>query len=630
MSNSVRLSIANDLLKVSVPKNSPFLTGKHRIYLANVIGLNENDEDNGYYIEIGKSQLSDIVNELVKYFKEANTSIEYDDEVGSIIHVYDEGSETFGEAREFGIQLKSHPPKSVAVPGFQRKLKGYQVPAVAHLVSLRSVANFSVPGSGKTTVALAGFSILKNKGEVNKLVVIGPRAAFMSWEDEYKSCFGKNPKSIRITGSVAIRKQLYRKASNAELILLSYQMASQDENKLAAFLRENKVMLVLDESHYIKRMEGGKWASTVISLAPYAKCRLILSGTPVPNSLEDLYSQMTFLWPNPKILGTTDEYKDRIVTKGIDAAEDIKNELFPFYYRVHKSQLKLKSPKYHRITIKMRPYQQAIYDALAIKLLSEIVKAPDERSKLRAWRKARITRLLQTASNPALLSQYSEEFQIPPIDATGLSISELIERYPKYETPSKIDAVVKLTNELLNKDEKVIIWTSFIHNIKALTKLLKEHSPRIVYGDVPKDANENESFNREKMIRDFKYSSEFNVLIANPSACAESVSLHKICHHAIYLDRTFNCALYMQSLDRIHRIGLEPNEQIHYYIFQAYKSIDEIIDNRLKEKQGRMLELLDDDFAILDLEASYSEISEESEEETDFAAIVRGLKTQYE
>jgi len=58
--------------------------------------------------------------------------------------------------------------------------------------------------------------------------------------------------------------------------------------------------------------------------------------------------------------------------------------------------------------------------------------------------------------------------------------------------------------------------------------------------------------------------------------------------------------------------------------------VDEIIDSRLKEKQGRMLELLDDDFAILDLEASYSEISEESEEEADFAAIVKHLKTQYE
>ena len=630
MSNSVRLSIANDLLIVSVPKNSPFLTGKHRIFLASVIGLNEDDEANGYYIEIGKSQLSDTINELVGYFKEANSSIEYDDEIGSIIHVYDEGRETFVEATELGIQIKSNPPKSITVPGFQRKLKSYQVPAIAHLVGLRNVANFSVPGSGKTTVALAGFSILKSKGEVNKLVVIGPRAAFMAWEDEYKSCFGKDPKSVRVTGSVSIRKQLYRKTSNADLILLSYQMAAQDENRLAAFLRENDVMLVLDESHYIKRMEGGKWASTVISLAPYAKCRCVLSGTPVPNSLDDLYSQMTFLWPNPKILGTTDEYKDRIVTKGIDAAKDIKNELFPFYYRVHKSQLKLKSPKYHRIKIKMRPFQQSIYDALAVKLLAEIVKAPDERSKLRAWRKARLTRLLQTASNPGLLSQYSEEFEIPPIDATGLSVSELIEHYAKYEKPSKIEAALELVNTLIKKGEKVIIWTSFIHNIKALAKLLKQYSPRIVYGDVPKDASENESFNREKMIRDFKYSKEFNVLIANPSACAESVSLHKVCHHAIYLDRTFNCALYMQSLDRIHRIGLDPNEQIHYYIFQSSRSVDEIIDNRLKEKQKRMLELLNDDFAVLDLEASYSEISEESEEEEDFTAIVKQLKTQYE
>jgi SNF2 family DNA or RNA helicase len=498
-----------------------------------------------------------------------------------------------------------------------------------HMVKVENSANFSVPGSGKTTVTLAGYSILKKQGVVEKLLVICPRAAFMSWEDEYEGCFGKKPKCIRITGQPATRKRLYRNAGTSELILMSYQMASQDVNRLSAFLRDHRIMLILDESHYIKRIEGGKWASSVLSIAPLATRRVILTGTPVPNSLEDLWSQMTFLWPNPKILGTSDEYKDRIASYGSDAAEDIKKDLRPFYWRIHKSQLKLKAPKYHWINIKMRPYQQAIYDALAVKVLAEVIKAPNERVKLRAWRKARTIRLLQTASNPSLLGQYSEEFEIPPMDATGLSINELIEEYPKYEMSPKLEAIVDLVNKLVKKKEKVLIWTSFIHNIKTLGGLLKKYDPRIIYGDVPKDISENESFNREKMIRDFKESNKYNVLIANPSACAESVSLHKVCHHAIYVDRTFNCSQYMQSLDRIHRIGLEPNEQIHYYIFQTKNSIDEVIKERLKEKQKRMLQLLEDDFALLDLEASYKDITEDSEQDADFNAIIKHLKTHY-
>jgi SNF2 family DNA or RNA helicase len=277
----------------------------------------------------------------------------------------------------------------------------------------------------------------------------------------------------------------------------------------------------------------------------------------------------------------------------------------------------------------MRPYQQAIYDVLAAKTLSDIVKAPSERMKLRHWRKAKLVRLLQVASNPSLLSEFSEEFQIPPMNAEGMSISELIENYSKFEVPPKLEAVVKLVSELISKDEKVLVWSSFIHNIKTLEKLLERFEPRVVYGDVPKDMNENEAFNREKMIREFKASGRYNLLIANPSACAESVSLHKVCHHAIYLDRTFNCSQYMQSLDRIHRIGLDPNEQVNYYIFKSKDSIDEVIEQRLKEKQKTMLKLLDDDFALLDLESSYDDISEESEEEVDFAATIDHLKKYY-
>lgn len=630
MSNTVSIHINDDQLKVSIPKDSPFLEGMHRIFLANVMGLEENEDEPGYILKKAKGNISDVVIELLEYFKDEGAEVEFDIEAEKIVAAYDTGSSDFNEAREVGTALKKEAPKTITVPNFTRTLKPYQVAPVAHMVEVGNAANFSVPGSGKTTIALAGYSILKEQGIVDKIVVIGPRAAFMSWEDEYKACFGIKPRVVRITGLVAVRRKLYRKAGAAELILLSYQMVSHDVNRLSAFLMDHKVMLILDESHYIKRMEGGRWANTVLSIAPLATRRVILTGTPVPNSLEDLWSQMTFLWPNPKILGTMDEYRDRITTNNADVEGDIKETLRPFYWRIHKSQLKLKRPKYHKIEVKMRPYQQAIYDALAARVLVEILKAPEERIMLRAWRRARIIRLLQVASNPTLLSKYSEEFEIPPIDATGLSVNELIENYPKFEMPPKLEAVIKLTKQLINKKEKVLIWTSFIHNIKTLALQLKEHEPRIVYGDVPKDKNENESFNREKMIREFMHTKRYNILIANPSACAESVSLHKSCHHAIYVDRTFNCAQYMQSLDRIHRIGLKPNEQVHYYIFQAKNSIDKVIDDRLNEKHRRMLQLLDDDFAVLDLEASFEEITEDSEEEADFGAIIRHLKSQYQ
>jgi SNF2 family DNA or RNA helicase len=109
------------------------------------------------------------------------------------------------------------------------------------------------------------------------------------------------------------------------------------------------------------------------------------------------------------------------------------------------------------------------------------------------------------------------------------------------------------------------------------------------------------------------------------------VSLHRICKHAIYLDRTFNGAHYLQSLDRIHRIGLGKRDRVHYYVLQAKHTIDLVIDARLEEKKDRMLRILeDDDFRELALESPQEDFSEESEEERDFAALIAHLKAQRE
>ena len=78
---------------------------------------------------------------------------------------------------------------------------------------------------------------------------------------------------------------------------------------------------------------------------------------------------------------------------------------------------------------------------------------------------------------------------------------------------------------------------------------------------MPKDEEDDPSDNREIRIENFKTESDCNLLIANPASLAESVSLHKSCHNAIYLDRTYNGGHYMQSLERIHRIGIPPRNQ---------------------------------------------------------------------
>jgi hypothetical protein len=88
-------------------------------------------------------------------------------------------------------------------------------------------------------------------------------------------------------------------------------------------------------------------------------------------------------------------------------------------------------------------------------------------------------------------------------------------------------------------------------------------------------------------------------MIANPAAAGEGISLHEICHNAIYLDRSYNTTHYLQSIDRIHRLGLKPGVETYIHIFQtvapqAVGSIDRSVNHRLATKLRNLQQLLDD------------------------------------
>ena len=105
----------------------------------------------------------------------------------------------------------------------------------------------------------------------------------------------------------------------------------------------------------------------------------------------------------------------------------------------------------------------------------------------------------------------------------------------------------------------------------------------------------------------------YYVLVANPAACAESISLHTVCHHAIYIDRTHNAAHYLQSQDRIHRLGLPPKTVTTVEILIAPDSIDESIDHRLDFKIGVMEDVLNDKSIAITL--SWTGIDQEGSDE---------------
>lgn len=629
---SASVQIAGGWLRVVCDDAKELLSAPHRLFFTSILRFTAAGEEFAGYRHHADGRVGGLLDVVLRYLESHGVAAHLDEPTAALI----QARKSSGQALEVALRVGAEVHQRLQfeypeIPGLKRTLKDYQIPAVVHMLAVEHCANFSVPGSGKTTMVLAAYAHLKAAAEVETLLVIGPRSCFAPWEEEFEGCFARKARSLRLSGTRTERVALHEESrgTETELVLVTYQTAANDVANVAALLQSRRTMLVLDESHYIKRLNGGVWARTVMELSPYAAKRVILTGTPVPNGIEDIWSQMTFLWPEPPVLGSREKFTDRLASGGPEVTDEIRDDLLPLFWRVKKRDVQLPAPEFHRIDVPLKPYQATIYRALAAKVLSDIEVRPSEREKLRQWRKAKMVRLLQAATNPSLLTEYSPEFKVPPLSAKGLSTSQIIEGYSRFEVPAKIDFTIRLVESILAKDSsaKVVVWSAFVHNLTTLSTSLAHWQPRVIHGEIPKDASEDLDFNRESLIRDFKTDPRFRLMVANPGACAESISLHRVCKHAVYVDRSFNGAQYMQSLDRIHRLGLAPEDKVHYYLLNAIDTIDVVVDARLDEKRDRLLRLLEGELVTVDLDDRG--VSEEVDEESDFEAMVRQLRAQF-
>ena len=174
----------------------------------------------------------------------------------------------------------------------------------------QNACNFSVPGAGKTSIVYGAYAYLHNLPEddpkhIDRLLIVGPLSSFGPWEAEYEECFGRAPKSKRLVGGVPKNdKQDYLISRYpCELTLISYASLISLQSEIGFFLRNNRVMVVLDEAHKAKNSSGGIIAQAVLDMSRYSKARIVLTGTPAPNGYEDIYNMFKFIWPNKNVLG---------------------------------------------------------------------------------------------------------------------------------------------------------------------------------------------------------------------------------------------------------------------------------------------------------------------------------------
>ena len=608
----IKLEYFENGLKIT--GNEKLTENEHTFYFKAIRGFKK--ITGGFYKET--DELEGIIKNTINYLDEKKFEYFGDDVCQKIIDRVKKRGSDFKQAREIGEGIKSNEPVAIEVPNFSkdRPLKVYQVLPVQHMIQVPNVANFSIPGSGKTTMAYAAYSYLKNSSKVDQLFVVGPLSSFKPWEDEFKSCFGKPPENnvLRFSGTLSERKKLLSDLKDYEVILTGYQTATNDEDDLTANLFPNrKIMMVIDESHHVKSFdENASWSNAMIRLGRHAMKRVILTGTPLPHGWKDLWSQITFLYPDLRVLDSRFNYKDTIVRPDVEST--VSESIRFLWTRISHNDMKKDLPKINTIPlpVKMSPLQEEIYNALEGELAILENQSDLDFYELQELRRVKMLRLLQCVTNPAAIRKADIEFDLEPYEIDNRSIMDKLENYK--EVPKKIFEAVTLATQLAKQKKNVVIWVVFRHNVRYICELLEEMDPIPISGEIPIQTNEQkQEIGRDDLIDLFK-NSKGKIMVATMGSLAESVSLHRnqkgepVCQNAIYLERSFNAGQFMQSIFRIYRIGSDPKTPVtNTYFTSVYsdgytRTIDDVVFDRLKERSDRMFRLMNDPTRLIPID----------------------------
>ena len=554
----------------------------------------------------------EILSEILPYLEEQGVPVELDDTLQKILSQIRDAEAEIQRNTQIGTEIKDglfsrnlDREFLKFARGLPRPLLAHQEKAAIHLLHVRHAANFSVPGAGKSAVVLSVFAWLRKKKKIRSLFVVGPRSCFAPWKNEYQATLGKEPKVQIIPGEKEERKLKYYPTSDdiCDLYLTTYNTLSRDvEDVLALFEHaSNDVFFVMDEAHYIKQQEG-TWANAVLEAAKGAKRRCVLTGTPFPKSYSDGINIFEALYPDTSPFSAHEKERIRRNSRNEEheaAKRSIEPVIAPLFYRVRKTDLGLSTPQFlDPIFIPMNPLERVLYDTI-VERVRELERDEINRDfpTIQRLQRGRIIRLRQVLSYGALLCTAIDDYQ-EDLLGNHLALAHKIAHYDQLETPGKIRVLLEEIAKLRQQGEKVVVWSNFIKTLDRIQECCKAKGwkGKIICGATPVN-EDSENDTRDKIIEEFKsQESGLDVLIANPAACAESISLHKTCSNAIYYDLSFNCAEYLQSLDRIHRVGGSETKKSYYRYLQYDDTIEHRILENLLGKASRMADLIDGDF----------------------------------
>lgn len=446
-------------------------------------------------------------------------------------------------------------------PDLEAKLKAfpYQNEAYESIKDLQFAAIFHEQGLGKTKIAIDLLLYWLEFKEIDTVLVVTKKQLVHNWEEEFKVHTALKPAVLTSNKS----DNFYVFNGPARVVVTNFEVISSEINRFKLYLKARNVAIIIDESAKLKNPES-KLSQSFFELSDLFKIRVIMTGTPVANRPYDIWAQIYFLDKGKSLGSDFNEFKKETDLTNDLNSNDVKRENFEkniasvfekirwFSVRETKNSgiVKLPTKEYFNRWTDFLPEQQALYNKIRDDLAIEVRKGEqtiydDSSSSLK-----RLLRLVQVTSNPQLITDENIH-------------------------SGKENELEQLINEIMEKQEKCIVWSSFIGNVDQFSKKYKNFNAVKVHGKLDIET-------RNKSIEKFK-NGEAKILFATPQAAKEGLTL-TVANHVIFYDRGFSLDDYLQAQDRIHRIS--QTKTCYIYNIMIRDSIDEWIDILLKAKQN--------------------------------------------
>ena len=468
---------------------------------------------------------------------------------------------------------------------FKTKPYKHQLTALEKSWDKDEFAYFMEMGTGKSKVLIDNIAMLYDKGKINSALIIAPKGVYRNWySQEIPNHIPShiNYKSVLWTASNSKTKDkeyqtLFNVDYDLHILVMNVEAFSTKRGQEFAikFLRAHKALMAIDESTTIKTPTA-KRTKAITVMAPMARYRRILTGSPVTKSPLDLFSQCRFL--NEHLLGFGSYYAFRQryahmvnrnfggrqvqIVGSYQRLDELSDNLKPFSYRVLKEDcLDLPDKIYMKRYVELTPEQQDHYKSMKSLALTALKG--------------------KTVSAPHILTQMMRLHQITcgHVKLDNGKTEDI-----------KNNRITELMNVLEEVEGKVIIWANYIYDIEKIVKeIIKKYGEESVvdyYGAI-------DSETRQKNIVEFQNPrSAVRFFVGNPQTGGYGITLTSA-NTVVYYSNGYDLEKRLQSEDRAHRIGQK--KSVTYVDLMTEKTVDEKIVKALRKKIDIASEILNEE-----------------------------------